>query len=155
MYGCEKGTIKKAEHQRIDAFKLRCWRRLFRVPWTARRSHQSTLKPREGGAWWATVYGVAQSRTRLKWLSSSSSSRCYFLSVININKIISAHTQKSLITQGNLLFLWTFRDGILLMPPNIGKKGFEALCSVMALLCSYTYVLIDYILLLPVLISII
>ena len=41
------------------------------------------------------------------------------------------------------------------MPPNIGEKGFEALCSVMALLCSYTYVLIDYILLLPVLISII
>ena len=74
MYGCEKGTIKKAEHQRTDAFKLRCWRRLFRVPWTARRSHQSTLKPRDGGAWWATVYGVAQSRTRLKWLSSSSSS---------------------------------------------------------------------------------
>ena len=110
--------------------------------------------PRDGGAWWATIYGVAQSRTLLKRLSSSSS-RCYFLSVININKIISAHTQKSLITQGNLLFLWTFRDGILLMPPNIGKKGFEALCSVMALLCSYTYVLIDYILLLPVLISII
>ena len=38
MYGCESGTIKKAEHQRIDAFKLRCWRRLLRVPWTERRS---------------------------------------------------------------------------------------------------------------------
>ena len=44
MYGCESWTIKKAEHQRIDAFELRCWRRLLRVPWTARRSNQSILK---------------------------------------------------------------------------------------------------------------
>ena len=44
MYGCESWTIKKAEHQRIDAFKLWYWRRLFRVPWTARRSKQSILK---------------------------------------------------------------------------------------------------------------
>ena len=44
MYGCESWTIKKAEHQRTDAFKLWCWRRLLRVPWTARRSNQSTLK---------------------------------------------------------------------------------------------------------------
>ena len=44
MYGCESWTIKKAEHQRIDAFELWCWRRLLRVPWTARRSSQSTLK---------------------------------------------------------------------------------------------------------------
>ena len=44
MYGCESWTIKKAEHQRIDAFELWCWRRLFRVPWTARRSKQSILK---------------------------------------------------------------------------------------------------------------
>ena len=44
MYGCESWAIKKAEHQRIDGFKLRCWRRLFRVPWTARRSNQSSLK---------------------------------------------------------------------------------------------------------------
>ena len=44
MYGCESWTIKKAEHQRIDAFILRCWRRLLRVPWTARRSNQSILK---------------------------------------------------------------------------------------------------------------
>ena len=43
MYGCERWTIKKAEHQRIDAFKLWCWRRLLRVPWTARRSNQSVL----------------------------------------------------------------------------------------------------------------
>ena len=43
-YGCEIWTIKKAEHQRIDAFELWCWRRLFRVPWTARRSNQSILK---------------------------------------------------------------------------------------------------------------
>ena len=44
MYGCESWTIKKAEHQRIDAFELWCWRRLLRVLWTARRSNQSTLK---------------------------------------------------------------------------------------------------------------
>ena len=41
MYGCESWTVKKAEHQRIDAFELCCWRRLLRVPWTARRSNQS------------------------------------------------------------------------------------------------------------------
>ena len=44
MYGCESWTIKKDEHRRIDAFELWCWRRLFRVPWTARRSNQSMLK---------------------------------------------------------------------------------------------------------------
>ena len=44
MDGCENWPIKKAEHQRIDAFELRCWRRLLRVPWTARRSNQSILK---------------------------------------------------------------------------------------------------------------
>ena len=43
-YGCERWTIKKAEHRRIDAFELLCWRRLLRVPWTARRSNQSILK---------------------------------------------------------------------------------------------------------------
>ena len=44
MYGCESWTAKKAEHQRIDAFEVWCWRRLLRVPWTARRSNQSILK---------------------------------------------------------------------------------------------------------------
>ena len=44
MYGCESWTIKKAQHQRIDAFELWCWRRLLRVPWTARRSNQSILE---------------------------------------------------------------------------------------------------------------
>ena len=44
IYGCESWTIKKAEHQRIDAFELWCWRRLLRAPWTARRSNQSILK---------------------------------------------------------------------------------------------------------------
>ena len=44
MYGCEGWTVKKAEHQRINAFELWCWRRLLRVPWTARRSNQSILK---------------------------------------------------------------------------------------------------------------
>ena len=44
IYGCESWTVKKAEHQRIDAFEQWCWRRLLRVPWTARRSYQSILK---------------------------------------------------------------------------------------------------------------
>ena len=44
MYGCESWTVKKAEHRRIDAFELWCWRRLLRVPWTATRSNQSILK---------------------------------------------------------------------------------------------------------------
>ena len=49
MYGCESWTIKKAEHQRIDAFELWCWKRLLRVPWTARRSNQSILKETSHG----------------------------------------------------------------------------------------------------------
>ena len=49
MYGCESWTVKKAEHWRIDAFELRCWRRLLRVPWTARRSNQSILKEMSPG----------------------------------------------------------------------------------------------------------
>ena len=44
MYGCESWTMKKAEHQRIDVFELWCWRKLLRVPWTARRSNQAILK---------------------------------------------------------------------------------------------------------------
>ena len=44
MYGCESWTVRKAEHRRIDAFELWCWRKLLRVPWTARRSNQSILK---------------------------------------------------------------------------------------------------------------
>ena len=48
MYGCESWTVKKAECQRIDAFELWCWRRFLRVPWTARRSNQSTLKVSPG-----------------------------------------------------------------------------------------------------------
>ena len=49
MYGCESWIIKKVEHQIIDAFELWCWRRLLRVPWTARRSNQSILKERSAG----------------------------------------------------------------------------------------------------------
>ena len=49
MYGCENWTVKKAEHLRIDAFELWCWRRLLRVPWTARRSNQSILKETSPG----------------------------------------------------------------------------------------------------------
>ena len=49
MYGCERWTVKKAEHRRIDAFEPWCWRRLLRVPWTTRRSNQSMLKETSPG----------------------------------------------------------------------------------------------------------
>ena len=52
IYGCENWTIKKAEHRRSDAFELWCWRRLLRVPWTARRSNQSLLKEISPGVHW-------------------------------------------------------------------------------------------------------
>ena len=52
MYGCESWTIKKAEHQRIDAFEFWCWTRLLRVPWTARRSNQSILKESDLNIHW-------------------------------------------------------------------------------------------------------
>ena len=52
MYGCESWTVKKAEWRRIDAFELWCWRRLLRVPWTARRSNQSILKEFRPGVLW-------------------------------------------------------------------------------------------------------
>ena len=52
IYGCECWTVKKAEHQRIDAFELWCWRRLLRVPWAARRSNQSILKEISPGISW-------------------------------------------------------------------------------------------------------
>ena len=53
MYGCESWTVKKAEHRRIDAFELWYWRRLLRVPWTARRSNQSILKEIIGNSWYS------------------------------------------------------------------------------------------------------
>ena len=70
MYECESWTIKKAEHQRIDAFELWCWRRLLRVPWTARISNQSILSNlqelvMDREAWCATIHGVTKSRTQL------------------------------------------------------------------------------------------
>ena len=52
MYGYESWTVKKAEHRRIDAFEVWCWRRLLRVPWTARRSNQSILKEISPGVHW-------------------------------------------------------------------------------------------------------
>ena len=63
MYGCETWTVKKAERQRIDAFELRCWRRLLRVPWTARRSNQSILKE--------ISPGCSLKRLMLKWNSNT------------------------------------------------------------------------------------
>ena len=68
MYGCESWTVKKAERQRIDAFKLWCWRRLLRVPWTARRSNQSILKE--------ISPGISLEGMMLSWNSSTLAASC-------------------------------------------------------------------------------
>ena len=67
MYGCESWTIKKAEHRRIDAFKLWCWRRLLRVPWTARRSNQSILKEITLNVHWKDCCWSWSSNTLATW----------------------------------------------------------------------------------------
>ena len=65
MYGCESWTLKKAECQRIDAFELWCWRRLLRVPWTARRSNQSILKEIQS---WVLIGGTdVDGETPILW----------------------------------------------------------------------------------------
>ena len=68
MYGCESWTVKKAERQKIDAFELWCWRRLLRVPWTARRSNQSILKE--------TVLGVHWKDWCWSWISNTLATWC-------------------------------------------------------------------------------
>ena len=65
MYGCKSWTVKKAEHQRIDAFELWCWRRLLRVLWTARKSNQSILKIRPG----CSLYGLML-KLKLQYLAT-------------------------------------------------------------------------------------
>ena len=65
MYGCESWTVKKAEHRRIDAFELWCWRRLLRVPWTARRSNQSILKGDQ--SWVFLGRNDAKAETPILW----------------------------------------------------------------------------------------
>ena len=67
MYGCESWTIKKAEHRRTDAFKLWCWRRLLRVPWTARRSNQSILKEITLNVHWKDCCWSWSSNTLATW----------------------------------------------------------------------------------------
>ena len=68
MYGCETWTVKKAEHRRIDAFELWCWRRLLRVPWTARRSNQAILKE--------ISPGISLEGMMLSWNSSTLATSC-------------------------------------------------------------------------------
>ena len=65
MYGCESFTVKKAERRRIDAFELWCWRRLLRVPWTARRSNQSIIK--EISPWVFVGRNDAKAETPVLW----------------------------------------------------------------------------------------
>ena len=67
MYGCECWTVKKAEHWRIDAFELWCWRRLLRVPWTARRSNQSILNEISPGVHWKDWCWSWNSNTLVTW----------------------------------------------------------------------------------------
>ena len=77
MYGCESWTVKKAEHWRIDAFELWCWRRLLRVPWTARRSNQSILKEispgcsLEGMMLKLRLQYIGHHRWRVDWLEKT------------------------------------------------------------------------------------
>ena len=66
MYGCESWTIKKAERRRIDAFDLWCWRRLLRVPWTARRSNQSNLGDPKGDQSWVFI-GRTDGESPIPW----------------------------------------------------------------------------------------
>ena len=63
-YGCESWSIMKVEHRRIDAFELWCWRRLWRIPWTARISNQSILKEISPGC---SLEGVAEAETPILW----------------------------------------------------------------------------------------
>ena len=67
MYGCESWTVKKAEHRRIDAFELWCWRRLLRVPWTAKRSNQSIPKEISPGVHWRDWCWSWNSSTLATW----------------------------------------------------------------------------------------
>ena len=68
MYGCENWTVKKAERRRIDAFELWCWRRLLRVPWTARRSNQSILIHSKGDQSWVFIGRTdAKAETPIFW----------------------------------------------------------------------------------------
>ena len=67
MYGCESWSVKKAKHQRIDAFELRCWRRLLRVPWTTRRSSQSILKHISPNIHWKDWCWSWNSNTLATW----------------------------------------------------------------------------------------
>ena len=75
MYGCESWTTKKAECRRIDAFELWCWRRLLRVPWTARRSNQSILKEIGPGSFGTQFFGRtdAKAETPVLWPSHGKS----------------------------------------------------------------------------------
>ena len=72
MYECESWTTKKAEHWRIDAFELCCWRRLLRVPWTARRSNQS-IKPKRNQSWISIGRTDAEAETPILWLHAAKS----------------------------------------------------------------------------------
>ena len=67
MYGCESWTIKKAEHRRVDDFELLCWRRLLRVPWTARRSNQSILKEISPGSGRTDGRSDVEAETPILW----------------------------------------------------------------------------------------
>ena len=70
MYGCESWTVKKAEHRRIDAFELWCWRRLLRIPWTVRRSNQSILKEISPGC---SLEGLMLKLKPILWLPHAKS----------------------------------------------------------------------------------
>ena len=83
MYGCESWTMKKAEHRRIDAFEMWCWRRLLRVPWTARRSNQSILKEISPGC---SLVGLML-KLKVQYLSRLMRSTDSFEKILMLGKI--------------------------------------------------------------------
>ena len=93
LYGCESWTIKKAEHQRIGAFELWCWRRLLRVPWSARRSNQSILKKISPGC---SLKGLIS--FRMDWFD--------LLAVQGtLKSLLQHHSSKALILQPSVFFM--------------------------------------------------
>ena len=122
MYGCESWTVKKAEHWRIDAFELWCWRRLLRVPWTSRRSNQSILKDISPGC---SLEGLML-RLRLQYFGHLMWRTCSFEKTLVLGKIeggegddrgrggwMTSPTQWTWVWVSSGSWWWTGRPGVL------------------------------------------
>ena len=110
MYGCESWTVKKAEHRKIDAFELWCWRRLLRVPWTARKSNQSILKEISPGCSLEGLMLKLKFQYILELPSCVNNLSAY--QQMNVHKETCACTHMLKRTHGGILFSHK-REGIL------------------------------------------